>query len=60
MGQASDGTVEAERYNEARAWLAFLIDHPDKTVSVAEYKAHLTSARRSVASTYKALVESRG
>ena len=60
MGQANDGTVQAERHNEARAWLAFLIDHPDKSVSVDEYKAQLTTARRAVASTYKALVESRG
>jgi hypothetical protein len=55
---ASAQTPE-QRYEEARAWLAVLIDNPDKTVSVTEYKAQLQSARRAVAKAHKAMMEAR-
>lgn len=32
-------------YTHARAWLAFLIDHPDKSVTVAEYRGMLAEAQ---------------
>lgn len=35
-------------YETARAWLAFLIDHPDKSVTVAEYRGMLAEAREGV------------
>lgn len=41
-------------YDAARAWLDFLIDHPDKTVSVREYTVQLRDARRAVAAAYAA------
>ena len=50
----------AERYEEARAWLSILIDNSDKTVSVAEYRGQLQSARRAVASAHKAMLADRG
>jgi len=56
MGQAEDSAGLAERYDQARAWLAFLIDHPDKTVSVAEYKHQIRAARTAVQRTHKALM----
>lgn len=45
--------------DHARAWLAFLIDHPDKTVSVAEYKAQIKSAQKSVQRAHKAMMAAR-
>ncbi len=33
-------------YETTRAWLAFLIDHPDKAVSVAEYRAQIKAAQK--------------
>ena len=59
MGQREDGTEASQRYEEARAWLAILIDNPDKTLSVTEYKAQLQSARRAVAKAHKAMMEAR-
>jgi hypothetical protein len=53
MGQQQDGTEAMKRYEEARTWLAILIDNPDKTVSVAEYKAQLGSARKAVAAAHR-------
>jgi len=50
----------AQAYEEARTWLAILIDNPDKTVSVAEYKAQLRSARKAVAAAHKAMLVDRG
>lgn len=41
-------------YETARAWLAFLIDHPDKTVTVAEYRAILEEAQEGVRVAYVA------
>lgn len=38
----------SETYEEARAWLMFIIDHPDKTVTVNEYRAMLRDAQRAV------------
>lgn len=52
MEQQQDeiGSLEqaGERHEAAREWLAFLIDHPDKTVSVSEYKAQLKEAKKAV------------
>ena len=48
MGQDNDWTVALKRYDEARSWLSVLIDNPDKTVSVTEYRKQLQSARRAV------------
>lgn len=48
MGQVQDRTEAGNQYDGARAWLAFLIDNPDKTVSVAEYKAQLRDAKKAV------------
>ncbi len=36
----------AERYTAARAKVAGLIDHPDKAVSVAEYRAQIKAAQK--------------
>ncbi|UDL14876.1 hypothetical protein PP357_gp29 [Arthrobacter phage Sarge] len=60
MGQAKDRTEAAKRYEEARDWLAILIDNPDKTVSVDDYRGQIKSAQRSVAAAYKALAATRG
>lgn len=61
MGQMQDGTGSAElageRYDDARAWLMFLIDNPDKTVSVDDYKAQIRGARKAVADAHKAMVK---
>jgi len=59
MGQQEDWAKALKRYDEARTWLSVLIDNPDKTVSVAEYKAQLQSARRVVAAAHKAMMEAR-
>ena len=59
MGQQQDGTEATRKYEEARGWLAFLIDNPDKTVSVPEYRKQLQSARRAVANAHKAMMEAR-
>lgn len=60
MGQMQEGTGSAKRYEEARAWLMVLIDNPDKTVSIDEYKAQIRAARKAVAATHKAWMASRG
>jgi len=49
----------AEAYDEARNWLAFLIDHPDKTVSVDEYAAQIRTARATVQRAHKTMIEAR-
>ena len=58
MGQKQDETGQAERagerYEAARAKLAHLIDHPEKHLSVAEYRSHIKAAQRAVAAAYKA------
>lgn len=43
MEQQQDRTGPVE---QARARLDHLINHPDKTVSVAEYKAQLAAAQK--------------
>lgn len=43
-----------KRYDEARGWLAVLIDNPDKAVSVSEYKAQIRAAQKAVKSAHKA------
>ena len=48
MEQDRDLTEVRKQYEEARTWLAVLIDNPDKTVSVADYRKQLQSARRAV------------
>lgn len=45
-----------DAYNAARGWLSILIDNPDKTVSVAEYKAQIKSAQKSVVAAHKAMM----
>lgn len=45
-----------EAYNHARQWLYFLIDHPDKTVSVAEYRDQLKAARKASDTAHRALL----
>ena len=49
----------AEAYDEARNWLAFLIDHPDKTVTVDEYKAQIRTARTAVQRAHKTMIAAR-
>jgi hypothetical protein len=44
----------AERYNTAHARLQHLIDHPDKAVSVAEYRAQIKAAQKAVKVAHKA------
>lgn len=44
--EGSIATTLAERYEAARANLAHLIDHPDKSVSVAEYRAQIKAAQK--------------
>ena len=56
---AEDLTEARKQYDEARTWLSVLIDNPDKTVSVAEYRGQLQSARRAVATAHKAMMEAR-
>ena len=49
MEVTRDRIEEAEMMvKEARAWLAVLIDNPDKTVSVDEYKAQLKDAKKAI------------
>ena len=54
MEQQQDGTVAMNHYDEARGWLAVLINNPDKAVSVAEYKAQIKDAQKAVKSAHKA------
>jgi hypothetical protein len=49
----------AEAYDEARNWLAFLIDHPDKTVTVDEYAAQIRTARTTVQRAHKTMIAAR-
>ena len=49
----------AEAYDEARNWLAFLIDHPDKTVTVDEYAAQIRTARTAVQRAHKTMIAAR-
>jgi hypothetical protein len=59
MEQTRDGTEAMKRYEDARTWLAVLIDNPDKTVSVDAYRAQIKSAQRAVALAYKAMLAGR-
>jgi len=54
-----NSTDPAEAYDEARNWLAFLIDHPDKTVTVDEYRAQIRTARIAVQRAHKTMIEAR-
>lgn len=54
MEAKQDGTEAMNRYDEARGWLAVLIDNPDKAVSVAEYKAQMKDAQSAVRDAHKA------
>ncbi|MDQ5860812.1 MAG: hypothetical protein M3536_00940 [Actinomycetota bacterium] len=54
MEPTQDETEAMERYDEARGWLAVLIDNPDKAVSVAEYKAQIKAAQKAVKAAHKA------
>lgn len=46
-----------ETYNQARQWMHFLIDHPDKSVPVDAYKAQLRDAKAAVDDAHKKLME---
>ena len=59
MEQTKDSMEAAEQYDEARNWLAFLIDHPDKTVTVDEYRAQIRTARTAVQRAHKTMIEAR-
>ena len=59
MGQAKDSMEAAEQYDEARNWLAFLIDHPDKTVTADEYRNQIRAARAAVQRAHKTMIEAR-
>jgi len=59
MEQTKDSMEAAEQYDEARNWLAFLIDHPDKTVTADEYRAQIRSARATVQRAHKTMIEAR-
>ena len=59
MEPTRNGTEAMERYDEARGWLAVLIDNPDKTVSVDEYRAQIKKARKAVASAHAAMLAAR-
>lgn len=67
MGQTQDSTGQSERagedfeskrtaYDHARDWLFFLIDQPDKTVSVREYRAQLKDAKQAHDRAHKAMM----
>ena len=60
MELTQDGTEAMKRYDEARGWLAVLIDNPDKAVSVDEYRAQIKRARKAVATAHAAMLASRG
>lgn len=46
-----------EAYEQARGWLAILIDNPDKSVSVDEYKAQIGAAQKAVSAAHKAMMK---
>jgi len=54
MEATQDGTELMQRYDEARGWLAVLIDNPDKAVSVTAYKEQIKSAQKAVKIAHKA------
>lgn len=54
MGQKQDRVEALEKYNEARSWQSLIIDNPDYTVSVDEYRKQIADARKAVARTHKA------
>lgn len=51
------GLIEQRQgeYDDARASLMARIEHPDKSVPVAEYRAQLTAAQKAVNRARKAL-----
>lgn len=55
MSERSDEALAA--YNQARQWMHFLIDHPDKSVPVDAYKAQLRDAKAAVDDAHKKLTE---
>jgi len=56
MGQPQDREEAQQRYEEARTWQATIIDNPDYTVSVDEYRKQLADARKAVARAHKAFL----
>lgn len=50
---------KASKYEEARDWLNFLIDHPDKAVSVDQYRAQIIAAKSAVASAHQEMLAAR-
>ena len=55
MSERGDEALVA--YNQARQWMHFLIDHPDKSVPVDAYKAQLRDAKAAVDDAHKKLTE---
>lgn len=53
MEQEEQRELALRSYDEARGWLAFLIDHSDKEVSVAAYKAQIRDAQKAVKAAHK-------
>ena len=56
VGQPQNREEAQQHYDEARTWQATIIDNPDYTVTVDEYRKQLADARRAVARAHKALL----
>lgn len=52
--------AKREAYEQARGWLALLIDNPDKSVPVSDYQTQILVARLNVANTHKSWMASIG
>jgi hypothetical protein len=59
MGQQQDSTEATKRYEEARAKLAWLYDHADRTVSVDVYRARIRAAQDASNSAHAAMLAAR-
>jgi hypothetical protein len=57
--QEDQTATTREAYEEERARLAYLIDHPDKTITVSEYRAQLADGLFAVADAHTAMLEAR-
>jgi hypothetical protein len=53
----ADFAAKREAYDKARDWLFFLIEHPDKTVSVHEYSSQLKAAKVAHDAAHEAMLE---
>ena len=59
MGQSNDSAEATRQYEEARAKLAWLYDHADKTVSVEVYRARIRAAQDAANSAHAAMLAAR-